>query len=130
MKRLTGWLAVVGVIFTSSAAVASAQTITSIDQKRAFGTIVRGATTCVGPLSPSSAEGVQISGFTNGNADLTWQVFSVSSQSAPVLVFSTTARTVSQTVPPSGNMLFHACVVKSNPGSEDFDLILNSQPLG
>ncbi|MFI7599694.1 hypothetical protein [Actinoplanes sp. NPDC049681] len=103
-------------------------------QERSFGTIANGSTVCVGPLSPGTdpggqQPGVQISGFTNGQPSLTWQVFSVSSQSAPTLVFQTTARNVDHVVPPSGNLLFHACVVKRAQGSQDYDLALNSFPV-
>ena len=102
----------------------------TVNQQRSFGTISSGTTACVGPLSPTSAEGVQIFGFTNGARNLTWQVFSVSSQSAPTLVFQTTARSVSQTIPPSGNLLFHACVKKTANAAQDYDISLNSQPVG
>ena len=80
-------------------------------------------------MRPTSADGVQISGFTNGNTNLTWQVFSVSSENAPALVFQTTARNVNQTVKPSGNLFFYACVVKNSRASEDYDLSLDSQPV-
>jgi hypothetical protein len=73
---------------------------------------------------------VQIFGFTNVQINLTWQVLTVSSQSAPTVVFQTTACSVSQTVPPSGNLLFEACVVKNTNTAQDFDLTLNSSPLG
>jgi hypothetical protein len=103
-------------------------------QQRSFGTIARGSTVCVGPLSPTTdpngnTPGVQIFGFTNAQPSLTWQVFEVSSQSAPVLVFQTTARSVDQTIPPDGNFLFHACVVKNAQTSQDYDLTLNSFPV-
>jgi hypothetical protein len=110
-------------------------TLTStLQQQHSFGTIARGSTVCVGPLSPTAAPdgttpGVQIFGFTNGEPSLTWQVFSVSSQSAPVLVFQTTARFVDATIPPSGNFLFQACVVKSAQSPQDYDLTLNSFPV-
>jgi hypothetical protein len=114
---------------------ASVQDSTStFQQQHSFGTIVRGSTVCVGPLSPTTAPdgstpGVQIFGFTNGQPSLTWQVFSVSSQSPPMLVFETTARFVDATIPPSGNFLFHACVVKNAQSPQDYDLSLNSFPV-
>ncbi|BFU43686.1 hypothetical protein [Krasilnikovia sp. MM14-A1004] len=114
---------------TGSTAGASAQA-TTIDQKRAFGTVTNGATVCVGPLSPSDANGVQIFGFTNATPSLTWQVLTVSSQSAPTVVFQTTARSVSRVVPPSGNLMFEACAKKTAGAAQDFDLTLNSQALG
>lgn len=103
-------------------------------QQHSFGTIANGSTVCVGPLPPGTdpsgqRPGVQIFGFTNGQPSLTWQVFSVSSQSAPTLVFQTTARFVDHTVPPSGNLLFHACVVKRAQATQDYDLTLNSFPV-
>jgi hypothetical protein len=107
-----------------------AQAAGSIDQKRAFGTITTGARVCVGPISPSDANGVQIFGFTNGTTNLRWQVLTVSSQSAETVVFETTARFVSHVQPPSGNLLFEACVLKSGSAAQDFDLTLNSQALG
>ena len=110
-------------------AMASAGAI-AVQQQRSFGTITAGSTVCVGPLAPTSEDGVQIFGFTNANTNLTWQVFSVSSQTAPTLVFQTTARTVSQSVKPSGNLLFQACVVKKSGVQQDYDLSLNSQPVG
>jgi hypothetical protein len=115
-------------------AAAQATTSTTVQQQHSFGTVARGSTVCVGPLSPTTAPdgttpGVQIAGFTNGQPSLTWQVFSVSSQSAPALVFETTARTVDHTVPPAGNFLFQACVVKSAQAAQDYDLTLNSFPV-
>ncbi len=127
MKRLVSMLALAGMVLAGSTIIASAQEI--VDQQHAFGTLTRGSTVCVGPLSPSGSQGVQIFGFTNGQSSLIWQVFAVSSQSAPVLVFSTTARSVDQTVPPSGNFLFQACVVKNTIPKQDFDLSLNSSPV-
>lgn len=56
MERVV--LAMVSLGFASPS-VAHAQ---EIDQKSAFGNIVRGATVCVGPLGPSDASGVQIAG--------------------------------------------------------------------
>jgi hypothetical protein len=132
MKRLylaaTAVAAVVGA--TALTIPTGATAAVDVRQQRSFGTITTGTTACVGPLSPTSAEGVQLFGFTNGATNLTWQIFTVSSQSAPTLVFQTTARFVSQTQPPSGNMLFHACVVKRANAAQDYDISLNSQPLG
>jgi hypothetical protein len=108
--------------------VAEAQT--AVQQEHASGTITVGSTVCVGPLAPSSTAGVQIFGFTNATRALTWQVFQESSQSAPVLVFETTARSVDQTIPPTAGFLYRACVVKTAGGAEDFDLTLNSAPVG
>jgi len=119
-------LGLVSVFLIAGVASAHAQ---SIDQKRAFGTITRGSTVCVGPLSPSDSHGVQIFGFTNGAQAMTWQVFRVNSQSAPALVFQTTARFVDKVVTPQSNFLFHACVVKRANAAQDFDLTLNSQRL-
>lgn len=84
----------------------------------------------MGPLSPSDTQGVQIFGFTNASGTLTWQVLTVSSQSAPTVVFQTTARSVDHVQPPSGNLMFEACVVKTTTTAQDFDLTLNSQPVG
>jgi hypothetical protein len=115
-----------GFLFNASSAHAAG----TIDQKRAFGTITTGARICVGPISPSDANGVQIFGFTNGSTNLTWQVLTVSSQSAETVVFQTTARFVDHVVPPSGsNLLFEACVRKTGSAAQDFDLTLNSQQL-
>jgi hypothetical protein len=119
-------LAAGGFLFNATAA----QAVGSIDQKRAFGTITTGARVCVGPLAPSDTNGVQIFGFTNGTTNLKWQVLTVSSQSAETVVFETVARSVDHVVPPSGNLLFEACVLKSANAAQDFDLTLNSQQLG
>jgi hypothetical protein len=134
MKRLILTLSLAAVALAGSAislgASASAESVSvAILQQHSFGTIARNSTVCVGPLSPSSPEGVQIFGFTNAATNLAWQVFSVSSQSAPVLVFETTARFVDRTIPPSGNLLYHACVVKRANAPQDYDLTLNSQPV-
>ena len=94
--------------------------------KHGFGT-VRG-TACVGPISPSSSDGVQIVGSTTGTQRLTWQVYSVSSQTADALVFETTARSVNEVIPPEGNLLYHACVVKTG-AAQAYDLVLNSEEL-
>jgi len=120
---VTGSVLLAGLLLAGSLPSVSAQTV---DQQRAFGTITRGSTVCVGPLSPSSSAGVQIFGFINDPSALTWQVFAVSSQSAPRLVFTTTATFVDHTVPPNDNFLFHACVVKRAGTAQDFDLSLNS----
>ena len=122
----------VGILVGSGTAGVSAQG--TVIQQHSFGTFSRGSTVCVGPLSPTTdpngnRPGVQISGFTNGSGSLRWQVFKVSSQSAPVLVFQTTASFVDHTVPPDGSFLFHACVVKSAGGAQDYDLTLNSYPV-
>jgi hypothetical protein len=136
MKRLvigsvlaTLTIGVSAVAITESVADASAEA-TSVVQKRAFGTIATGSTVCVGPISPTDANGVQIFGFTNASTTLTWQVLTVSSQSAPTVVFQTTARSVSHVVKPSGNLLFEACVKKTANTAQDFDLTLNSQAVG
>lgn len=103
---------------------------TTVQQQHSFGTIAKGSTVCTGPLSPGTGSpGVQIFGFTNASTAMTWQVLAVSSQSAPVVVFQTTARSVDQTIPPSGNFLFEACVVKDARSAQDFDLTLNSSPI-
>ncbi len=130
MKPLFVRLGLLAAVVLATVPISSvnAQTNTIV-QHRSFGTIARGSTVCVGPLSPSDAGGVQIFGFTNSSRALTWQVFSGSSQSAPVLVFQTTATFVDHTVPPEGNLLYHACVVKSAGAPQDYDLVLNSQTL-
>jgi hypothetical protein len=89
MRKLMMWLALAAVILVSSTAFASADT--TVQSQSAFGTIARGTTVCVGNLVPTTADGVQIFGFTNGNPSLTWQVLTVSSNSAPAVVFETTA---------------------------------------
>ncbi|MDT4988609.1 MAG: hypothetical protein QOI74_2703 [Micromonosporaceae bacterium] len=136
MKRLvvgsilaTSAIAVSTVAIAASTAHASAQA-TTVVQKRAFGTAATGSTVCVGPISPTDTAGVQIFGFTNASATLTWQVLTVSSQSAPTVVFQTTARSVSHVVAPSGNLMFEACVKKTAGTAQDFDLTLNSQAVG
>jgi hypothetical protein len=136
MKRsLTAAVLAATVVFGSAAlaspfasADSSASAVTVV-QQRSFGTIARGSRVCVGPISPTTNQGVQIFGFTNANTNLTWQVLTVSSQSAETVVFQTTARFVDQTIPPSGNLLFEACVLKSAGTAQDYDLALNSQPI-
>jgi hypothetical protein len=123
LSALGAAVALVG-ITTASAGAAT------VDQKRSFGTIARGSTICVGPIPPAGAQGVQLFGFTNANTNLTWQVLSVSSQTAPTVVFQTTARSASVVVPPSGNLLYEACVIKDAGAAQDFDLTLNAAPLG
>jgi hypothetical protein len=119
LNRIRKLILTSGVLLVAT--TASAQDIL---QKRAFGTM-RG-TACVGPLSPSSDEGVQIVGSTTGSA-LTWQVFSVSSQTADALVFETTGTSVDAVVEPEGNLLYHACVVRSGTTGQGFELVLNSE---
>jgi hypothetical protein len=125
MNRITFSLVVACALFIGSP-VSVAQAQTAVQQQHASGTIARGSTVCVGPLSPSSTTGVQIVGFTNGTKDMTWQVFRESSQTAPLLVFQTTARSVDQTIPPDGGFLYRACLVKTANAPQDFDLTLNS----
>lgn len=129
MKRLV----VLSALASAAALVgvtASTAQATIVDQKRAFGTIARGSTVCAGPLQPAGPDGVQLFAFTNGTTNLTWQVLSVSSQSAPTVVFQTTGLSASQVVPPSGNLLYEACVVKTANAAQDFDLTLNAAPVG
>ncbi|GGQ74309.1 hypothetical protein [Couchioplanes azureus] len=137
-RRVLAWstavLTVAAGALTGSVAPASARLDATLISHHSFGTIARGGTVCVGPLSPTAdptggTPGVQISGFTNGSSNLTWQVFSGSSQSAPTRVFQTSARFVDHTVPPEGNLLYHACVVKSSGSTQDYDLTLNSFPV-
>lgn len=118
-----------GLVLAGSTAVPSAHGVI-VDQKRSFGTIAKGSTVCVGPLAPSTADGVQLFAFTNGTTPLTWQVLTTSSQTAPTVVFQTTGLSASTVVPPSGNLLFEACVVKTASAAQDFDLTLNSAPVG
>jgi len=133
MRQRIPWLTAVVLALaagTFALVATTPATALTVQQQRSFGTIARGTTACVGPLSPSAAQGVQIFGFTNGTTTLTWQVYSVSAQNAPALVFQSTGLSVSQVIPPSGNLLFHACVVKTAQAAQDYDLSLNSQPLG
>jgi hypothetical protein len=103
----------------------------TVNQQSSFGTIAKGSTICVGNLAPTTTEGVQIFGFTNGSTNLTWQVYTVSSQNAPTLVFQSTGLSVSQTIPPvGGNLLYQACVVKTASAAQDYNISLNSQPVG
>lgn len=128
MNRMTFSFVVASALFIGSPfPVAQAQTM--VQQQHASGTIARGSTVCVGPLSPSSTTGVQIFGFTNDRKDLTWQVFRESSQTAPLLVFQTTATFVDQTIPPEAGFLYRACVVKTVNPPQDFDLSLNSSTI-
>jgi len=119
--RFSG-LIVGSLLLASGAAWAQSAVLT----KHGFGT-VRG-TACVGPVAPSSSEGVQIIGSTTGTQRLTWQVYSVSSQTADALVFETTARSVNAVIPPEGNLLYHACVVKTG-AAQAYDLVLNTEEL-
>jgi hypothetical protein len=98
--------------------------------QHADGRILPGVTECVGPLSPSDADGVNIVGSTSGALPVTWQVWSTSSQTAPALVFSQTSTTVDEVIPPSGNLLFYACAAKAPVGGQDFDLDLRSAVTG
>ncbi|MFL6072688.1 MAG: hypothetical protein ACJ73S_04745 [Mycobacteriales bacterium] len=132
MKRkvsLAALSGVAGLLLAGSTAVPSAHGVI-VDQKRAFGTIARGSTVCVGPLSPSTADGVQLFAFTNGTTTLTWQVLTTSAETAPTVVFQSTELSASKVVPPSGNLQFEACVVKTANAAQDFDLTLNSAPVG
>ena len=119
--RFSG-LIVGSLLLASGAAWAQSAVLT----KHGFGT-VRG-TACVGPVAPSSSAGVQIIGSTTGSQRLTWQVYSVSSQTADALVFETTARSVNAVIPPEGNLLYHACVVKTG-AAQAYDLVLNTEEL-
>jgi hypothetical protein len=122
------------VLHGGSASAVDQVSASTLQQHRSFGTIARGSTVCVGPLSPGQnpagdTPGVQIFGHVSGSTNVTWQVFQVSSQSAPLLVFQTTATFVDKTIPPNGSFLFHACVVKSAQSAQDYDLSLNSFPV-
>ena len=129
MKRVALWLALTSLIVLGSTTLASGQAVT-VRSQSSFGTIAAGSTICVGNLSPTNAQGVQIFGFTNGQPSLTWQVLTVSSQSAPHVVFETTARSVDHTVAPiAGNFLYQACVIKRGQAAQDYNITLNSQPV-
>lgn len=127
MKRLVMWTIICGAALGGSVLITSAQTTNAI-QKSAFGTISRGTTVCVGPIAPVNGGQVQLFGFTNGNANLTWQILTVSSQTAPTVIFQTSARSVNQLQAAQGNLLFEACVVKDAGSSEDFTIDLNAPP--
>jgi hypothetical protein len=107
-----------------AAGSASAGTVLT---KHGFGTIK--GTACVGPIAPSSSGGVEIVGSTTGPQRLTWQVYSVSSQTADTLVFSSPGRSVNAVIPPEGNLLYQACVVKASGAAQAYDLVLNSEDL-
>jgi len=113
-----------GSLFLASGAAWAQSAVLS---KHGFGT-VRG-TACVGPISPSSSDGVQIVGSTTGTRSLKWQVYSGSSETADALVFATTARSVNEVIPPEGNLLYHACVVKAAGAAQAYDLVLNSEEM-
>jgi hypothetical protein len=98
-------------------------------QKYASGTILRGTTVCVGPIAPSGTVGVQISGYTNGSGNLTWQVYAVASDGTETLVYARAARTVDRTISPSAGVTYEACVTRGPATAEDFSLALNSTPL-
>jgi hypothetical protein len=110
-----------------TAAAAQAQ---DIFHDAATGTLVKGGTTCVGPLSPSDAGGVEFVGSTDGPADLTWQVYSVSSQSAPAQVFSAVGPAVDVVIPPSGNLLYYGCAGRAPRAGQAFDVALFSGTQG
>jgi hypothetical protein len=127
MKRLVLVLALVSALVGAGFAVTSAQGVT-VEQKRAFGTIAKGSTVCIGPMSRVDGGGMQLNGFTNGTSNLTWQLFDAgNANSAPTLIFETTARSVNyiDTTTPAA---FNACVVKTAGPPQDFDLTLNSPP--
>jgi hypothetical protein len=115
-------------IFLGNGILTTSAQSNGFQQKRAFGTIARGSTVCIGPIAPTDATGVQLFGFTNDASALTWQILTVSSQSAPTVIFETTARSVDHVELPQGNLLFEACVVKRAGGAQDFDFDLNSPP--
>ena len=130
MTNITVRVGLMSALLAAALPISSGRAQTTVLQQRAFGTITRGSTVCVGPLSPSDTQGVQIFGSTNADRNLTWQVFRGNANSAPVLVFEQTARFVDQTIPPEGGFLYHACVVKdSGSRGQDFDLQLNSSPI-
>jgi len=122
MKTMLSRLFIGSLLFAASTAWAQSAVLS----KHGFGT-VRG-TACVGPVAPTSSEGVQIIGSTTGSQRLTWQVYSVSSETADALVFETTARSVNAVIPPEGNLLYHACVVKAG-AAQAYDLVLNTEEL-
>lgn len=118
-------IAILTVALTFGGNVSTAAAQSSVQQRHAHGTFAKPSTVCIGPLSPSAdSPVVQIFGFTNASGALIWQVVAVSSQSAPVVVFETTARSVDETVPPNGNFLFEACVIKNARAPQDFDVTL------
>jgi hypothetical protein len=96
-------------------------------QKHSFGTVK--GTACVGPISPSMTDGVQIVGSTTGAKRLTWQVYSTSSETADALVFEVTAKSVDEVIPPEGNLLYYGCVAKTTGMAQAYDLQLNSEEL-
>jgi hypothetical protein len=120
-------MAMGAIVALGASSVAQAQ---DVFHDQASGVLVKGGTACVGPLAPTDAFGVQVDGFTNGPLDLTWQVWSVSSQSAPALVFEAVGPSVLATVPPSGNLLYYACVARGPKVGQDFDLLLKSAASG
>jgi hypothetical protein len=131
MKKVVLWLALASAALIGSATLAPSGQAVTVNSQSSFGTIASGSTICVGNLAPTNTQGVQITGFTNAQPALKWQVLTVSSQSAPTVVFETTARSVNHTVAPlNGNFLYQACVVKSGQAAQDYTITLNSQPVG
>ena len=94
------------------------------------GRLVDGASACVGPFAPSDADGVQILGSTTAAEPLTWQVWSTSSQTAPAIVFTQSSTTVDAVVPPSGNLLYYACVTDGPIAGQRYSLTLKSAQTG
>lgn len=130
MKRLVFVLALVALVSAlvgGSYAVSSAQTIT-VEQKRAFGTIAKGSTVCIGPLGRTDGGGIQLSGFTNGAESLTWQLLIESPQSPPVVIFETTGISVHHIDDTTVASSFDACVIKTAGKAQDFDIVLQSPP--
>jgi hypothetical protein len=128
MKRLALVLALVSALIGGGFVVTSAQGVT-VEQKRAFGTIAKGSTVCIGPMGRTDGAGIQLFGFTNGATSLTWQLRTVSSQGPPVVIFQTTALSVDHVDTTTVAGLFDACVIKSTGNTpQDFDITLNSPP--
>jgi len=127
MKRLALVFALISALVGAGFVVTSAQGV-EVEQKRAFGTITKGSTVCIGPIGRTDGAGILLFGFTNGAGSLTWQLRTVSSQGPPVVIFQTTATSVNHIDTTTVAGLFDACVIKTAGTPQDFDIVLQSPP--
>ena len=127
MKRLVFVLGLVAALVGGGYAVSSAQE-TGIEVQHAHGTIAKGSTVCVGPMSRIDGHAMLMHGSTNGAA-LTWQLLALNVGNPPVVISDATGTAVQFRDETTVADQFDACVLKTSGQAQDFDLTLIAEAI-
>jgi len=128
MKRLVFVLGLVAALVGGGYAVSSAQE-TGIEVQHAHGTIAKGSTVCIGPISRFGGTGaVNLLGSTHGTS-LTWQLLALNVGNPPVVISDATGTAVQFRDETTVADQFDACVLKTSGQAQDFDLTLIAEAI-